>query len=157
MMKTNSKMTKLELETASEWLSKVQGINECFDRTMNNCRFYEREGRNTDLLNEVGVLRGLAYALEEVGICPHSDEFLHYIDVQNELKKGILMNHLSNIVSTDQAEENCKRFFKTLIYLAHFVFDLARTTAMDEKTATVIALKLVLNKTTDDCGITVED
>jgi len=44
--------------------------------------------------------------------------------------------------STNRTEETCKRFFKTLLYLAHFVFDLARTTDMDEKTATVPYMNL---------------
>lgn len=77
-----------KINNSCNYFTMKRAIYECFDRTMNNCRFYEREERNTDLLNEVGVLRGLAYALEEVGVCPLSDEFLHYIDVQNELKKG---------------------------------------------------------------------
>ena len=56
--------------------------------------------------------------------------------------------------STNRTEETCKRFFKTLLYLAHFVFDLARTTDMDEKTATVIALQLVRNRIVDEFGMT---
>ena len=60
-----------------------------FERTMNNCRVYEDEERLGHLLNEIGTLRGLAYALEAVGICPHSEEFSHYIDVSQSLMKGL--------------------------------------------------------------------
>lgn len=60
-----------------------------FERTMNNCRLYEDEERLGHLLNEIGALRGLAYALEAVGICPHSEEFLHYIDVSRSLMPAL--------------------------------------------------------------------
>lgn len=60
-------------------------IKELYERTLNNCKFYERENDSKHLLNEIGVLRGIAYAMEAVGECPHNEEFLHYIEKQNEL------------------------------------------------------------------------
>ena len=60
-----------------------------FVRTMNNCRFYEDEERLGHLLDEIGTLRGLAYALEAVGICPHSEEFLRYIDMSQSLMQAL--------------------------------------------------------------------
>jgi len=58
---------------------------EIFNRTMQNCEFYEAEKQDTKLLNEIGCLRGIAYCLESVGICPHSEKFLYYINIQNQL------------------------------------------------------------------------
>jgi len=59
-----------------------------FERTMNNCRYYEKEKMYNHLLNEIGVLRGIAYVLELTGTCPHTDEFLYFINIQEQLKKG---------------------------------------------------------------------
>lgn len=60
-----------------------------YNRTLNNCIFYENENDKLSLLNEIGVLRGVAYCLELSGECPHDDQFLHFIELQNELKKGL--------------------------------------------------------------------
>ena len=57
-----------------------------FERTMNNCKYYEKEKMYNHLLNEIGVLRGIAYVLELTGICPHTDEFLYFISKQEELR-----------------------------------------------------------------------
>ena len=61
-------------------------IVELFDRTYNNCLWYQGRNEEYSLANETGVLRGIAYCMEVVGLCPHTDEFLHMIDVQQELK-----------------------------------------------------------------------
>ena len=66
--------------------SERKALVKLFDRTMRNCYFYEREGRDADLLNEIGVLRGLAYAMEEVGIHQYDGEYYRFIDIQNHLK-----------------------------------------------------------------------
>lgn len=63
-----------------------ENIMELFDRTMKNCKFYEGQNDTKGLLNEIGVLRGIAYCMESIGICPHSPDFTHFIDRQNELK-----------------------------------------------------------------------
>ena len=47
-----------------------------------------------------------------------------------------------------------KSLLKPLLYLAHFVFDLAKTTDMDEKTAFVIALGLTRNRMVAESGMT---
>lgn len=60
-------------------------IMDIFNRTISNCEFYEKEKQHTKLLNEIGCLRGIAYCLEAVGICPHSDKFIYYINIQNQL------------------------------------------------------------------------
>ena len=60
-------------------------LEELWLRTLNNCNFYEKEGKVAHLLNEIGVLRGLAYVIELTGNCPHSEEFLHFIEIQNVL------------------------------------------------------------------------
>ncbi len=57
-----------------------------WNRTLKNCKFYEEEKKYSNLLNEIGVLRGITYAYEELtDSLPISDEFLHFIDVQNEI------------------------------------------------------------------------
>lgn len=66
----------------------IQNLLAIYERTINNCLFYEKENKKEHLLNEIGVLRGVAYCLESVGICPHTKEFFHMIDLQNELLKA---------------------------------------------------------------------
>ena len=58
-----------------------------WERTLNNCKYYERKNDMKHLLNEIGVLRGIAYVLELTGECPHTEEFFHFIEIQNELTK----------------------------------------------------------------------
>lgn len=66
-----------------------EDIKQSFERTMNNCIFYETEGKTIALVNEIGVLRGLCYAMQILGIGSfNSEEFLHFIDVQQKLKRG---------------------------------------------------------------------
>ena len=62
-------------------------VIELWERTLKNCKFYEKENDIKHLLNEIGVLRGIAYVLELTGQCPHTDKFLHFIEIQNELIK----------------------------------------------------------------------
>lgn len=61
-------------------------IIQLFERTLNNCSYYEKNNKTISLANEIGVLRGIAYIMEVVNLCPHTDLFLHYIDVQQKLK-----------------------------------------------------------------------
>ena len=60
-------------------------VTELWERTLNNCKFYEEKKDNKHLLNEIGVLRGITYVLELTGSCPHTEEFFHFIEIQNEL------------------------------------------------------------------------
>ena len=48
-----------------------------YDRTMRNCIFYKAEGKEKCLLNEIGVLRGIAYCMEDA--LPGNNAYL-YID-----------------------------------------------------------------------------
>ena len=62
---------------------------EIYNRTLNNCVFYEKQGDKLHLLSEIGCLRGIAYCLEELGTCIHDDLFLHFIAISyNTLKSG---------------------------------------------------------------------
>ena len=54
-------------------------IPEIFARTLNNCRFYETNGNTEKLQKEVHCLRGIAYCMESIGRCPHSEEFTRLI------------------------------------------------------------------------------
>ena len=54
----------------------------------------------------------------------------------------------------NRSKEITKCKLKFLLYLAHFVFDLAKTTDIDEKTAFVIALGLTRNRMVAESGMT---
>ena len=57
-------------------------------RTLNNCKFYQKKEMKASLLNEIGVLRGIAYCLELAGFSVYDlPEFLDYINIQNKLRK----------------------------------------------------------------------
>lgn len=61
---------------------KTELIN-IYDRTLKNCKYYERENKPASLNNEIGVLRGVAYCMEVCGLCVHGDDdFLHFISKQ---------------------------------------------------------------------------
>jgi hypothetical protein len=62
---------------------------EIYERTLQNCLFYEKEDKKEDLLNEIGALRGISYCLEAVGICTHNEQFLRLIDLQQKLKTNL--------------------------------------------------------------------
>ncbi|MBQ6413289.1 MAG: hypothetical protein IJI19_07415 [Ruminococcus sp.] len=40
-----------------------------YERTYKNCLFYQSEGRKVELLNEIGVLRGIVYPLSVRTTC----------------------------------------------------------------------------------------
>lgn len=61
---------------------------ELYERTMRNCFFYEKEVMMASLLNEIGVLRGIAYCMEATGLCPHTPAFLHFIEIQQMCKSN---------------------------------------------------------------------
>ena len=62
----------------------IKKIQEIWIKTMNNCEFYEKERDTKKLLNEIGVLRGLYYVQDELGlnICLYR-HFEHFISIQN--------------------------------------------------------------------------
>lgn len=62
-------------------------LNELFERTLKNCSFYEKEGKTINLVNEIGVLRGIGYCMELEGECLHTEEFMHFIEIQQKLKE----------------------------------------------------------------------
>lgn len=62
-------------------------LNELFERTLKNCSFYEKEGKTINLVNEIGVLRGIGYCMELEGECSHTEEFMHFIEIQQKLKE----------------------------------------------------------------------
>ena len=56
-----------------------------YEKTLNNCKFYESAGESKHLHNEIGCLRGIAYCLEAVGVDPFTlPELFHFIGIQNE-------------------------------------------------------------------------
>ena len=62
-----------------------------YDRTMNNCLFYEKEGNRKALLNEIGCLRGIAYCMEYKMIYSHMKDirFLRMIELQEQIKNEL--------------------------------------------------------------------
>ena len=67
---------------------KIKKLKSDYERTLNNCKFYESENNTSALLNEIGVLRGLAYALETFSCLPCDKDFCHFIEIQQQLKNG---------------------------------------------------------------------
>lgn len=63
-----------------------QRISDLYNRTLENCLFYEKEGSDAELLNEIGVLRGIAYCMEAAGMSHLSEDFIRLIEKQQELK-----------------------------------------------------------------------
>ena len=65
-----------------------------YKRTLNNCQFYENEKKPLKLLNEIGVLRGIAYCMTDAAgmklelMTQTYEVFLHFIEIQEELKKA---------------------------------------------------------------------
>ena len=66
----------------------ITALVEIFERSKRNCLFYESKGKKVSLLNEIGVLRGVAYCMEALtGYIPVEDkEFMRLIAIQNEAK-----------------------------------------------------------------------
>lgn len=53
-------------------------------------KFYEKEKNHVALLNELGVLRGVAYVLELTGENIITEDFLHFIELQEKFKNSTL-------------------------------------------------------------------
>lgn len=67
-------------------------MKELYERTIRNCEYYEANKDFKRLLNEIGVLRGIAYCLENNGQCVHADErFIHYIEMQNNIINSVFV------------------------------------------------------------------
>ena len=60
-------------------------FRDLFKRTLHNCEYYEEEQKEKHLLNEIGCLRGILYAMEKVGEAPIDDRTLHFIDKANDI------------------------------------------------------------------------
>lgn len=73
---------------------KIATITKMFTRTINNCNYYEENNMTKSLLNEIGCLRGIAYCMEEMGLCPHNfPDFLRLIKKQQELLEAEKVAH----------------------------------------------------------------
>lgn len=62
-----------------------------YNRTMNNCLFYEKEGNRKALLNEIGCLRGIAYCMEYKMIYSFRNDarFIRMIELQEQMKNEL--------------------------------------------------------------------
>lgn len=60
----------------------MEKMMELYSRTLNNCKFYEKESDTLHLIAEIGCLRGIAYCLETVGAdFLELPELIHYINI----------------------------------------------------------------------------
>ena len=76
-----------DTEEAHEVTVKKSQFQDLFDRTYRNCQFYLRQGDEYSLANEIGVLRGIVYCMDEIGEEPENiKQFNEMIDKQQELK-----------------------------------------------------------------------
>ena len=57
-----------------------------YNRTLNNCKYYEKQKDTFSLISEIGCLRGIAYCIEESGTDPLSlPDLMHFIKISNGL------------------------------------------------------------------------
>ena len=63
-------------------------IIQSFENAMNYCKWYEgQESKTISLAIEIGVLKGLMYAMDSIGISlDDNTQFLHFNNIQLELK-----------------------------------------------------------------------
>lgn len=63
-----------------------------YNRIMDNCKYYEKNGKTKALLNEIGALRGICYALSIFDydeVFKNDADFSHFIAIQQEYKEGL--------------------------------------------------------------------
>lgn len=96
----NEKERHEETKTA---IFKTMQLQDIFERTLNNCKHYEREEMPASLNNEIGVLRGVAYCLECFGVCVHTSDFIHFIQIQQEATKQEKDAFIQRIIREQQA------------------------------------------------------
>ena len=65
-------------------------IYKLYNRTYRNCEYYRKQGKQKELLNEIGVLRGIVYSLDAVTGNPftviNQSEFYEMISEQNRIR-----------------------------------------------------------------------
>lgn len=59
-------------------MSHKEKLLQLYSRTYRNCQFYAEHSENEKLLNEIGVLRGIAYSIE--AIVGGRESLFQYID-----------------------------------------------------------------------------
>ena len=71
-----------------ETTSPEERIYMVFDRTLDNCKYLERVGHTQCLLNEIGCLRGVMYAAEEVlgFLIDDTDEVKRFLKIQCDMR-----------------------------------------------------------------------
>lgn len=65
----------------------AEPIKEIYFRTWKNCKFYEEQGDTLSLLNEIGVLRGVSYALDAINCNMVDQDLIRWCKLQEELKE----------------------------------------------------------------------
>lgn len=73
------------IQRVISYVTNNNSIQAIYDRTYHNCEFYLSEGKEISLANEIGVLRGVAYCMEELGMDVPTN-LMGMIEIQQGLK-----------------------------------------------------------------------
>ena len=97
----------------------TQDLKELYNRTMNNCDFYKSENNAAALLNEIGVLRGIGYCMDAIGITVEdTPRFAGMIIEQNKLRETLKTTEQTGKRLERKYEEQAERFSSAIISLA---------------------------------------
>lgn len=66
-------------------MNPVIKIYDLYCKTLSNCYFYKDQNDKKNLLNEIGVLRGLEQALRILNIGVANIEYNNFIELQNKI------------------------------------------------------------------------
>ena len=64
-------------------------VMDIYNRTIRNCKYYESIHDDISLINEIGVLRGIYYCLQTVGVAPEDEVVSRFFETQEKLKKQL--------------------------------------------------------------------
>lgn len=67
-------------------------IRHRFEVTLKNCQTYEQLGLRNNLMNEIGVLRGVHYCMDlaKTPVDPDDErEFFRFIEIQQKMKDAL--------------------------------------------------------------------
>lgn len=73
------------IQRVISYVMENNSIQNVYDRTYRNCEFYLSEGKEIALANEIGVLRGICYCMEELGM-DIPGNLMTMIEIQQRLK-----------------------------------------------------------------------
>ena len=83
----------------------AETLMDLYNRTLKKCKYFEKTNRIESLNNEIGCLRGIGYCMEITGGCPHDEDFLHFIALQESLRSNRYYNEEEDVVPARLYEE----------------------------------------------------